>query len=106
MKKAEAQIADYERQLSMVKSTESVQKASAAINDTFASTNSELRSAKESLERIKAKQVHEADRLAASEALDRELSGADLNDRMARAGIGGEGPDASSVLDRIKAKRG
>lgn len=106
MKKAEAQITDYERQLSMVKSTESVQKASAAINDTFASTNSDLRSAKDSLERIKAKQVHEADRLAASEALERELTGADLEQRMADAGIGGERPDAISVLDRIKAKRG
>ena len=106
MKKAEAQITDYERQLSMVKSTESVQKASAAINDTFASTNSDLRSAKDSLERIKAKQVHEADRLAASEALERELTGADLEQRMADAGIGGERPDANSVLDRIKAKRG
>jgi len=106
MKRAEAQIGDYERQLSMVKSTESVQKASAAINDTFASTNSDLLSAKESLERIKAKQVHETDRLAASEALERELSGTDLKERMASAGIGNDGPDASSVLERIKSKRG
>lgn len=106
MKKAEAQIGDYERQLSMVKTTESVQKASAAINDTFASTNSDLRSAKDSLERIKAKQVHEADRLAASEELERELTGADLKEKMASAGIGGsDGPDANSVLERIKAKR-
>ena len=106
MKKAESQIVDYERQLTMVKTTESVQKASAAINDTFASTHSELRSAKDSLERIKAKQVHESDRLAASEELERELTGADLKERMTSAGIGNDGADASSVLDRIKAKRG
>ena len=49
VKKTERQIKEYERQLSMVKTTESVQKASAAITDNFASGSSKILSAKDSL---------------------------------------------------------
>lgn len=106
MRDAERKIADYERQLTMVKTTENVQKASAAINDTFASNDSSMRSAKESLERIKQRQAFAEDRLQASKLLEREESEADLTERMEKAGIGQSDPDAASVLERIKSKRG
>ena len=67
VKKTERQLKDYERQLSMVKTTESVQKASAAITDNFASSNSKIISAKDSLERIKERQQNTFDRLAAAD---------------------------------------
>ena len=105
MNDAERQIADYERQLAMVKTTENVQKASAAINDTFASSDSNIRSARESLERIKKKQEHEQDRINAAKALERETNNTDLEEKMAKAGVGQTGPDANSVLERLKAKR-
>ena len=106
VKKTERQLKDYERQLSMVKTTESVQKASAAITDNFASSNSKIISAKDSLERIKERQQNTFDRLAAAEQLEAENSDKSLEDRMKAAGIGD--PDensANAVLDRLKAKQ-
>jgi phage shock protein A len=105
VKKTERQIREYERQLTMVKTTESVQKASAAITDNFASSNSKMLSAKDSLERIKKRQQDTYDRLAAAEQLEAENSDKDLTDRMKAAGIGEQDKNASSVLERIRASR-
>ena len=106
VKKTERQLKDYERQLSMVKTTESVQKASAAITDNFASSNSKMISAKDSLERIKQRQQNTFDRLAAAEQLESENSDKSLEERMQAAGIGDSNEQsANSVLDRIKAKQ-
>ncbi len=105
VKKTERQVKDYERQLSMVKTTESVQRASAAITDNFASSNSKILSAKDSLERIKQRQQNTFDRLAAAEQLESENSDKSLEERMKAAGIAGEdGKSANAVLDRIRAK--
>jgi len=105
VKKTERQIKEYERQLSMVKTTESVQKASAAITDNFASGSSKILSAKDSLERIKKRQQDNFDRLEAAEALDAEDSDKGLEDRMKAAGIGETSSSANSVLDRLKSGR-
>ena len=106
MKKTERQLKDYERQLSMVKTTESVQKASAAITDNFASSNSKMISAKDSLERIKQRQQNTFDRLAAAEQLESENSDKSLEERMKAAGIGDSNEQSANlVLDRIKAKQ-
>ncbi|HAK53742.1 MAG TPA: phage shock protein A [Gammaproteobacteria bacterium] len=106
VKKTERQLKDYERQLSMVKTTESVQKASAAITDNFASSNSKIISAKDSLERIKERQQNTFDRLAAAEQLEAENSDKSLEDRMKAAGIGdADENSANAVLDRLKAKQ-
>ncbi len=103
VKKTERQIKEYERQLTMVKTTESVQKASAAITDNFASSNSKILSAKDSLDRIKKRQQDTFDRLAAAESLEEENSDKSLKDKMQAAGIGEKANSANSVLDRIKA---
>jgi phage shock protein A len=66
VKKSERQVAEHKRQLSMVKTTESVQKATSAITDNFSSSNSKLLSAKDSLERIKAKQQKFDDKMKAA----------------------------------------
>ena len=106
VKGTERQLADYQRQLSMVKTTESVQKATAAITDNFSNSNSKLLNAKQSLERIKAKQQDFDDRLQASEDLADEGSDKSLKDKLAQAGIGEQQTNASSVLERLKAKQG
>ena len=105
VKKTERQIKEYERQLNMVKTTESVQKASAAITDNFASSNSKIISAKDSLERIKKRQQDNYDRMAAAEELEAENSDKGLEDKMKAAGIGEQDTTANSVLERIRANR-
>jgi len=106
VKKTERQLAEYKRQLTMVKTTDSVQKATSAISDNFSNSNSKMMSATESLERIKQKQREFDDKLKAAEMLDNESSDASLEAKMKQAGIGPQTSSASSVLDRIKAKKG
>jgi phage shock protein A len=105
VKKSERQVGEHKRQLSMVKTTESVQKATSAITDNFSSSNSKLLSAKDSLERIKAKQQKFDDKMKAAELLDSENSDTALEAQLKAAGIGSQDSSANSVLDRIKAKQ-
>ncbi len=105
VKKSERQVAEYKRQLSMVKTTDSVQKATSAITDNFSSSNSKLLSAKDSLERIKAKQQKFDDQMKAAEVLESENSDNSLEAKLKEAGIGASDASASSVLDRLKAKQ-
>ena len=105
VKKSERQVAEYKRQLSMVKTTESVQKATSAITDNFSSSNSKLLNAKDSLERIKAKQQKFDDQMKAAEVLESEDSDASLEAKLKAAGIGNADSNANSVLERLKAKQ-
>ncbi|WP_372882706.1 PspA/IM30 family protein [Psychromonas sp.] len=104
IKKSERQLTDYKRQLSMVKTTESVQKATSAITDNFVASNSKLLSAKDSLERIKQKQAMFDDKLKAAEQLDAENSDTSLQSKLQEAGIGAQQSSAQSILDRLKNK--
>jgi len=106
VKKTERQLAEYKRQLTMVKTTDSVQKATSAISDSFSNSNSKMMSATESLERIKKKQRDFDDKLKAAETLENENSDTSLEAKMKSAGIGPQNASASSVLDRIRAKKG
>jgi phage shock protein A len=106
VKKSERQVGEYKRQLSMVKTTESVQKATSAITDNFSSSNSKLLNAKDSLERIKAKQQKFDDQMKAAEVLESENSDNSLAAQLKEAGIGGTADSsANSVLERLKAKQ-
>jgi len=104
IKKSERQLTDYKRQLSMVKTTDSVQKATSAITDNFTASNSKLLSAKDSLERIKQKQANFDDKLKAAEQLEAEDGDTSLKAKLQEAGIGAQQSSAQSVLDRLKAK--
>ncbi|HIP76325.1 MAG TPA: PspA/IM30 family protein [Psychromonas hadalis] len=104
IKKSERQLTDYKRQLSMVKTTESVQKATSAITDNFTQSNSKLLNAKDSLERIKQKQAMFDDKLQAAEQLDAKNSDSSLQSKLQEAGIGAQQSSAQSILDRLKAK--
>ncbi|MDQ6993067.1 MAG: PspA/IM30 family protein [Mariprofundus sp.] len=93
------------RELTMVKTTDSVQKASQAISQNYANSGSKALSAKESLNRIKARQQETEDRLAAGEVLRAEFEGESLEDKLRESGIVEDNSGAGSVLDRIKAKQ-
>lgn len=106
VKKTERQLGEHKRQLIMVKTTESVQKATSAISDNFSNSNSKMMSASDSLKRIKQKQKDFDDKLKAAEILDSENSDTSLEAKMKQAGIGEQSSSANSVLDRIKARKG
>jgi phage shock protein A len=106
VKEAEKTIKENQRQLSMVKTTESVQKATMAVNSTLASNSSSMSSAKAFLERIKQRQADRADQLAAAKTLENEETGGDLKAKMAAAGIGESKSKGSDILERLKAKKG
>jgi phage shock protein A len=101
IKQAEKTIAENERQLLMVKTTESVQKATMSVTDNISANNSSMSSARESLERIKKKQQDRVDQIAAGEALQQEMSD-DLSAKMKASGIGPQESSAASVLERLK----
>ena len=101
IKSAEKTIAENERQLLMVKTTESVQKATMSITDNISANTSTMSSARQSLERIKKRQQDNADKMVAGKELQNELSG-DLNAKLKAAGIGSQDSSAASVLARLK----
>lgn len=105
IKQTTKSLTDMQRQLIMVKTTESVQKATAAITNNYASGNSKLLTAKESLDRIKKRQDDLDDRLAAGEALKNEFNGKDLEEKMKAAGIGASDNKANDILAKLKAKK-
>ncbi len=107
VRKSEAIIRDHRRQLTMVKTTESVQKATASITDNFAETSSRVNSAQESLKRIKQRQQDFDDKLKAAEDLQSEITGEPLDIKLKEAGITANGEQSGQdILARIKAKKG
>ncbi|ALU43312.1 MULTISPECIES: PspA/IM30 family protein [Pseudoalteromonas] len=104
VKDAEKSIKENQRQLTMVKTTESVQKATMAVNSTLNTNESSMVNARQSLERIKQRQLDRQDQLAAAKELEAAETGADLKAKMAEAGIGTT-QKSNDILDRIKAKQ-
>lgn len=105
IKKTGKALSDMQRQLVMVKTTESVQKATTAISKNYASGSSKLLTAKESLDRIKQKQQNLEDRLAVGESMQNDLEGKDLESKMKEAGIIEDNNKAQDILNRLKAKK-
>ena len=106
IKATERNIAAIKRQVSMVKATEKVQKASAAANARFSGSSSSITSATDSLERIKKRQQERSDRMDAATQLANDEEGGDLDRRLKEAGIVSSDASGSAVLARIRAKRG
>jgi len=101
--KTERQIRKFERQLSMLKTTESVQKANAAIADNFAASSSKMHSARDSLARIKRRQQEKFDQMSAAEAVQAETMDESLTEKLRSAGMIQDKTSAKQVLARIKA---
>ena len=105
VKEAEKSIKENQRQLTMVKTTESVQKATMAVNSTLNTNDSSMVNARQSLERIKQRQQDRQDQLGAAKELEAAQNGDDLKAKLAEAGIGATNKKSSDILDRIKAKQ-
>ncbi len=87
------------QQVDTVKATECVQRAEAAVSERHSGSNSKLRTAMESLERLKEKQA--LAELQMSAANDLGKNKASLEQRLEEAGIT-EASNASDVLERLK----
>jgi phage shock protein A len=105
IKASEAKIREHEREIAIAKTTESVYKATQSISDNIGSSGSRLASARESLERIKQRHEHLADRMQAADQLDRELGEKALATKLAEAGIGQDADRQRKVMERIRARQ-
>lgn len=103
IRKTNASLSDMKRQMVMVKTTDSVHKATKTITDNYASSGSKMLSAKESLDRIKQRQQDYEDRMSAGEALQDEFTGQSLEDKLADAGLSGNQNSANDILAKLKA---
>lgn len=105
--KTERSLAGMKRQVATVKANESVIKAQSAVASRHSGSKSSLRSATDSLERIKERQAMQKDKFAAAEELAEAGSDSDLDAKLAKAGITPSGrSDAADVLARIKSRSG
>jgi len=106
MKQTEGTIRQHERELAMVRTTESVQKATRSITDNYGAGATRLLDAKSSLERIKKRQQDFSDRMSAADALEQESGSGSLDDKLKSAGIGDTSSGSSEVLARLKKRVG
>ena len=101
----ERNIQAMDREVSVVKTTEKVQKANAMAAAKFSGSSSALSSATDSLERIKARQQKREDQASAAMELQSEENGDDLQARLKSAGIVDSASSGSSILDRLKKQK-
>lgn len=105
IKSAEARIREHEREINVAKTTESVYRATRSISESIGQGGNKLVSARESLDRIKARHEDLADRMNASEQLHAEFSHTALDKKLQAAGIGAEAQRQGAVMERIRARR-
>lgn len=105
IRQTEHQIRVMEHEINVVKTTESVQKAKAHVSGQFTQTDSALRSAKASLERIREKQQRKTDEMKAAMNLQQENDDGALHVKLRKAGILKQETSSDQVLARIKANR-
>jgi phage shock protein A len=106
MKKAEQIILEHERELAMVKTTDSVQKATRSIMQSYGSGTTKLLNAKSSMERIKHRQKTTEDRWTAEEILEKELNGSPLGDKPKASDMGDTDNVKNAILERIRKRSG
>lgn len=105
VKSTERNIAAMERQVSLIRATEKIQKASMAANSRFAGSDTAMFSATDSLERIRQRQEERAYRVEAAAKIAAESDGSDLEQRLREAGIIKGGPTRNDVMARVRARR-
>ncbi len=101
----EANLKRLKQQVDTVKATETVQKAQAAVAARHSGTGSSMRSALDSLERLKNKQAERAAKFEAASELAESTEEVSLDSKLKAAGIVGGGASGGDVLARLKAKR-
>lgn len=104
--KAKTNVRRMEQQIDQVKATESLHKAQVAISSRHMGANSKVKTALDSLERIKGKQAERAMELEAAEELATDESGSGLEAKLKAAGLqpGGE-VSGTDKLAQLLAKK-
>jgi phage shock protein A len=105
--KAKTSVRRMEQQIDQVKATESVQKAQVAVSARHLGANSKVKTALDSLDRIKAKQEQRNAELAAADELANEESGSSLDAKLKAAGIqpGGQVKGNDKLAQILAAKK-
>ncbi|HIJ43538.1 MAG: PspA/IM30 family protein [Rhodospirillales bacterium] len=102
----EANLRRLKQQVDTVKATEKVQRAQAAVAARHSGADSSMRSAVDSLERLKVRQAERAAQFEAASELAGSTEEVSLEDKLKAAGIVGGGAKGGDILARLKAKRG
>lgn len=102
---AEQNIKRIKQQIDTVKATENVQRAQVAVAERHNGSNSKLRTAMDSLDRIKEKQALKSAQIKAAAELAEDSREDSLQDKLEKAGIAASGARAQDVLDRLKNKK-
>jgi phage shock protein A len=105
IKQTEKRLQSTKREVALIKSTQSVQKAQEAIAATHSGSTSAMSSAMESMQRIKARQQEKSDKMKAALALESEGGDGDLKAKMAAAGITSSGASGNAILEKLKARQ-
>lgn len=105
--KAKTNVRRMEQQIDQIKATESVQKAQVAVSSRHMGANSKVKTALDSMERIKAKQAQKAAELEAAEEMAEAESGSDLDAKLRSAGIvpGGATSSKDKLAQLIAARK-
>jgi phage shock protein A len=105
--KAKTNVRRLDQQIDQVKATESVQKAQVAVSTRHIGANSKVKTALDSLERIKAKQAERSAEIEAAEERANKESGSDLDEKLKRAGIepGGAVSGKNKLAQLLAAKQ-
>jgi len=101
----EANLKRLKQQVDTVRATEMVQKAQAAVAARHSGAGSSMRSAVDSLDRLKAKQAERSAKFEAASEIAQSTEEISLEDKLKAAGIVGGGASSGDVLARLKAKR-
>lgn len=102
----EANIGRLKQQVDTVRATETVQRAQAAMAQRRRDADGRVRTALDSLERIKRRQAERSLKLDATQVAEGEALDASLEARLRRAGIIAEEDRAEAVLSRLKDRQG
>jgi phage shock protein A len=101
----ESSLKRLRQQVDTVKATEAVQRSQAAVAAQHSGAGSNMRSALDSLERLKSRQAERAAKFEAASELAESTEEVSLDAKLKAAGIVGGGASGSDVLARLKAKR-
>lgn len=102
---AERDIERMKQQIDTVKATDSVQRAQAAVSERHSGSNSKLRTAMDSLDRIKERQDLRAAQMSAAREIAQDTGDHSLENRMEKAGIKAQAKSADDVLARLRQKQ-
>lgn len=101
VRQTQAKMEDLKRKISSAKAEEALLKAQMSVTATAQGANSNLGSAVDSLERLQQRQATQRARIEAAQDMENQRTGADLDARLAAAGIGGRSASAQSILDSL-----